>query len=171
MTAKDQNLYKAVLNDILKLIPQFQPEVTMSDWEAAPRNAVKEIYPNVKHYGCWFHFSQRVWQRTQKLGLVETFTENQEFATYVRCLMAIPFLPSDLIQETYNNLKSPDLPVANRIHLENLKKYFRMRWLNQISAEELSIFESDITTSNGAESYHAKLKGRITPEYGALCQF
>ena len=104
MTAKDQNLYKAVLNDIRNLIPQFQPEVTMSDWEAAPRNAVKEIYPNVKHYGCWFHFSQRVWQRTQKLGLVETFTENQEFATYVRCLMAIPFLPSDLIQETYNHL-------------------------------------------------------------------
>ena len=93
-----------ILNDIRKLIPQFQPEITLSDWEAAPRNAVKEIYPNVKHYGCWFHFSQRVWQRTQKLGLVETFTDNQEFATYVRCLMAIPFLPSDLIQETYNHL-------------------------------------------------------------------
>ena len=65
MTAKDQNLYKAVLNDIRKLIPQFQPEVTMSDWEAAPRNAVKEIYPNVKNYGCWFHFSQRVNSKTR----------------------------------------------------------------------------------------------------------
>ena len=75
MTAKDQNLYKAVLNDIRRLIPQFQPEVTMSDWEAAPRNAVKEIYPNVKNYGCWFHFSQRVWQKTQKLGLVERLSQ------------------------------------------------------------------------------------------------
>ena len=66
--------------------------------------------------------------------------------------MAIPFLPSDLIQETYNLLKSPDLPVANKIQLENLKKYFRKRWLGQISAQELSIFESDITTNNGAEA-------------------
>ena len=171
MTAKDQNLYKAVLNDIRKLISQFQPEVTMSDWEAAPRNAVKEIYPNVKNYGRWFHFSQRVWQKTQKLGLVETFTENQEFATYVRCLMAIPFLPSDLIQETYNLFKSPDLLVANKIQLENLKKYFRKRWLGQISTEELSIFESDITTNNGAESYHAKLKGRIICSHPRIWSF
>ena len=73
--------------------------------------------------------------------------------------MAIPFLPSDLIQETYNLLKSPDLPVANKIQLENFKKYFRKRWLGQTSAEELSIVESDITTNNGAESYHVKLKG------------
>ena len=61
MTAKDQNLYKALLNDIRKLITQFQREVTMSDWKAAPRNAVKEIYPNVKNYGLLssnqiFHF-------------------------------------------------------------------------------------------------------------------
>ena len=73
--------------------------------------------------------------------------------------MAIPFLPSDLIQETYDLLKSPDLPVANKIQLENFKKYFRKRWLGQTSAEELSIVESDITTNNGAESYHVKLKG------------
>ena len=91
MTAKDQNLYKAVLQNISNLIPQFQPAVSMSDWEAAPRNAVKETYPIVQNYGCWFHFSQRIWQKTQKLGLTQTFAENQGFATYVRCLMAIPF--------------------------------------------------------------------------------
>ena len=85
MTAKDQNFYKAVLQNISNLIPQFQPAMSMSDWEAAPRNAVKETYPNVQNYGCWFHFSQRIWQKTQKLGLAQTFAENQGFATYVRC--------------------------------------------------------------------------------------
>ena len=68
-------------------------------------------------------------------------------------------------------MKSPDLPVANKIQLENLKKYFRKRWLGQISIEELSIFESDITTNNGAESYHAKLKGRIICSHPRIWSF
>ena len=72
---QDQELYTAVLEDLASLIPQFQPKGSMSDWEPAPRNAFKEIYPQMKLYGCWFHFTQRIWAKTQKLGLMTHINE------------------------------------------------------------------------------------------------
>ena len=75
--------------------------------------------------------------------------------------MAIAFLPADLIIPTYNLIETPTLPVDHLLKLEKLKKYFRKRWLNQIPHEELSVYEINITTNNGAESYHSKLKSRI----------
>ena len=40
MTGKEEQLYVAVLEKICSLVPQFQPRVCMSDWEAATRNAL-----------------------------------------------------------------------------------------------------------------------------------
>ena len=162
MTGKEEQLYVAVLEKIRSLVPQFQPRVCMSDWEAAPRNALRQMYQNVKINDCWFHFTQRIWSKTQKLGLVQSFTQNHELSTYIRNLMAIPFLPASLILSTFTFLESPTtLPVAEEIKVEKLKKYFKKRCLGYISPEELSIFEAHCLTNNGTESYHSKLKGEL----------
>ena len=29
----------------------------------------KEVFPHIKVYGCWFHFTQRIWMKTSKLAL------------------------------------------------------------------------------------------------------
>ena len=120
-------------------IPQFKPMASMSDWEPAPRKAFKEIYPQIKIYGCWFHFTQCIWAKTQKLGLTQSFKDNIQVAKYIRQLMAIPILPAALIIPTYNLISTPTLPVDHLLKLEKLKKYFSKRWLNQISHEELSV--------------------------------
>ena len=52
MTSKEEALYIAVLREIKKLIPQFQPISTMSDWEQAAKNAFKHVYPDTKLNGC-----------------------------------------------------------------------------------------------------------------------
>ena len=58
----------------------------------------------------------------------------------------------------YSFLQLPTLESPEMIKLEKLKKYFQKRWLTQITPEELSIFDINITTNNVAESYHSKLK-------------
>ena len=112
---------------------------SMSDWEDAPRNAFRETYPQVKIYGCWFHFTQRIWAKTQKLGLVEGYGNKREIEKYIKQLMAIPFLPAPLIIPTFNFIPVPELENSERIKLEKLKKYFTRRWISRISPEELSI--------------------------------
>ena len=55
MTSKDQELYTAILAKIHSLVPEFIPEISISDWEPAPRNVLKEIYPSlelfIREYG------------------------------------------------------------------------------------------------------------------------
>ena len=52
MTEKEKGLYKCILESIRNLIPQFKPTTCMSDWEIAPRNAFKDIYPDIHITGC-----------------------------------------------------------------------------------------------------------------------
>ena len=171
MTSKSQELYKGILENLVTNIPQFKPMASMSDWEPAPRNAFKEIYPQIKIYGCWFHFTQCIWAKTQKLGLTQSFKDNIQVAKYIRQLMAIPFLPEALIIPTYTLIETPTLPVDHLLKLEKLKKYFRKQWLNKISPEELSVYEINISTNNGAESYHSKLKSRIRCNHPRIWTF
>ena len=133
----------------------------MSDWEPAARIAFRNVYPQMKVYGCWFHFTQQIWMKTQKVGLSENFRDSHEVATFIRQLMAMPFLPASLITPTYNFLQLPTLENPEMIKLEKLKKYFQKRWLTQITPEELSIFDINRSTYNAAENYHSKMKSII----------
>ena len=107
MTSKSQELYTGILENLVANIPQFKPMASMSDWEPVPRNAFKEIYPQIKIYGCWFHFTQCIWAKTQKLGLTQSFKDNIQVAKFIRQLMAIPFLPTALIIPTYSLIETP----------------------------------------------------------------
>ena len=78
MTTKSQALYIAVLERISSKVPHFKPSASMSDWEIAPRNALKEVFPQIGIYGCWFHYTQCIWRKTKKLGLSHSFKTNSE---------------------------------------------------------------------------------------------
>ena len=126
LTGKEQGLYKCIMESIRNLVPQFNPMSCMSDWEIAPRNVMKELYPDINIKGCWFHFTQRIWHQTKKLGLGNSFHSNRDLSKFVRHLMAIPFIPSTLIQPTYSLLNSPTrFTDTDRVNLDELKRYLR----------------------------------------------
>ena len=55
----------------------------------------------------------------------------------------------------------PVIQNTEKLQLEKLKDYCKKRWINQITPDELYIYEIKIATNNGAESYHSKLKSII----------
>ena len=81
----------------------------MSDWEPAASNAFKLVFPQAKNFGCWFHYTQRIWAKSQKLGLIQSFADNSDVTAYIKRLMAIPFLPAPLIIPTFNLLLLPNI--------------------------------------------------------------
>ena len=117
---KSQDLYQAILENISVNIPLFQPSSSMSDWGPAARIAFRNVYPQMKVYGCWFHLTQRIWMKTQKLGLSQSFRNSHEVATFIGQLMAIPFLPGSLIAPTYSFLQLHRLENPEMIKLEKL---------------------------------------------------
>ena len=113
MASKNQELYTAIFGSIRTNILKFNPTTAISDWEPASRKAFKEIYSMAKLSGCWFNFTKRIWAKTQKLGLTKRFRENNEIANFVRQLMAIPFLPAELISPIFLILPNRSFLLAN----------------------------------------------------------
>ena len=74
LTGKSEELYKyqAVLSKIQEILPQFLPQIAMSDWEQAARNGFKTLFNGIKLRGCWFHYTQRIWKKVQKINLAHT---------------------------------------------------------------------------------------------------
>ena len=108
------------------MIPQLHPTTVMSDWETGARNALKEEYPTTKLSGCWFHYTQAIWRRSQKAGLIQVFRENTEFTAFIRNLMVIPFPPPPpyLIRSTYSQLQVPSLHNNDESKLKRIIGYF-----------------------------------------------
>ena len=103
--------------------------------------------------------------------LASSYRDITDLKTFVRQIMAIPFLPSDLIHPTYSLLQIPTIPEIEKLKLDNFLKYFKRFWLTQVKPSELSILELENGTNNGAESYHAHLKAysnQVTRKYGNL---
>ena len=65
--------------------------------------------------------------KTQNVGLAQEFRNNQDIECYIKQLMAIPYLPSSLINPTYTCPQMPSLDTsdANMIKLQNIKEIFQ----------------------------------------------
>ena len=59
MTQKTAALYRAVLQKVHELVPQFQPTQVIVDFQEARTAAIYPLFGNdVAVSGCWFHFAQ-----------------------------------------------------------------------------------------------------------------
>ena len=94
----------------------------MSDWEAAARNAFNEVFPHISNYGCWFHYTQRIRAKTQKLDLCNAFKNNPEVARFIRQLMAMPFLLASLLYPTFTLIPTPTLESAEAVRVDKIKE-------------------------------------------------
>ena len=175
MTGKEEELYTAVLDKICNLIPQFHPKTCMSDWERAPRNSLEQIFPNVKIYGCWFHYTQRIWGKTQKLGLVQSFREYHELATYIRKLMAIPYLPASDILSTFTLLDSPtNLPVSEELNSLNYKSTLKGDGYDKYALKNYPSLMLNFQPTMVQNVIIQSLKGELSAaiqEFGILWQY
>ena len=154
MTHKDEDLYTAVILKILDIIPQLQPTKIMSVCEKGSQNAFRHAYPGARIYGCWFHYTQNIWRKTRKCGLTSCYRMNPELALFVKKIMVIPLLPSELIQSTYSVLQPLALQPIDKWKLNAFLGYFERYWSRQVTPSELSVFDLENGTNNGAD--HAR---------------
>jgi hypothetical protein len=78
-TKQDKYVYMKILLNLLGIAQQkgvyLNPKRLTCDYELAAINAFKQVFPSVHVSGCFFHFSQSLWQKMQELGLMR----------YVKC--------------------------------------------------------------------------------------
>ncbi|KRX33126.1 hypothetical protein T09_14023, partial [Trichinella sp. T9] len=59
--------------------------------------AIQGNFPNTPVQGCFFHFCQAVLRQVGRLGLRNDYINNQEIRKKVKMLMALAFLPVNLV--------------------------------------------------------------------------
>ena len=173
LTCKKEELYRAVLLKIRERFPILSPKFAMSDWEKAARNAIKTCFDNITLRGCMFLFNQRIIDhiKTHKLGRL--YKNNADFRQFIRAILALPLLPAEEIEPTYNQLNLLPLHVspAQTLRIDVLKMYLMRNWIRKTSPNELSVYMSEVTTNNGAESYHKKNKAYIKTPHPRIWSF
>ena len=75
MNNKTEKLYREIFNYLESIININNREIINNititiDFELAELNAIKNIYPNIRLIGCWFHFKKNIVKNAKKKGLL-----------------------------------------------------------------------------------------------------
>ena len=68
--------------------------------------AFKKATNNTNIFFCMFHFSQCVWRKIQKLGLVTNYLNDADFMLYVKCINSLAFVPPENVVNEFTKLKT-----------------------------------------------------------------
>lgn len=103
-------------------------------------------FPNAKHSGCFFHFTQCLYRRIQALGLSACYNNDPEIRSLCRHLMALPLLPVEDVQQAFAAL-SEDVPEE----LKPLFEYFDHWWMKKVPLRLWNVSSLKAKTNNNVE--------------------
>lgn len=101
-TNKTTATYPTIFEMIKKDVPNFNPTQITVDFEMAAINAAKKAFPNAKIQGCHFHLAKNVVKNLGQHGLKTRYESDIKFAAEIRQLIALAFVPVDLVVKTWD---------------------------------------------------------------------
>lgn len=76
----------------------------MTDFESGLKVAIRQTFPNARHRGCYFHYSQAIIREVQKLGLMGSYRENRDFQSVIRQMLELGFLSVVRVEKAFDEL-------------------------------------------------------------------
>jgi hypothetical protein len=119
MSSKSSDVYVKIFKHLKE--EGCEPRGLIVDFEQSVITAFKEIFENVKIFGCLFHLGQSIWRRVQHHNLVSYYKQNLYFKTAVRMLLALAFVPTD---EILVNLKRVEIYIVTNGIKNEMKELF-----------------------------------------------
>ncbi|XP_046453634.1 uncharacterized protein LOC124201186 [Daphnia pulex] len=163
-TAKD---YKKVFKEVRKIAgPESEIKEFVSDYERAIWRGVEDVFPKASMFGCAFHWTQAVFRRLKKIGLVNLYNQKGEVYILLKKLLSLHLLPFEKIPKMFADLKSQSLSLdVNLTQANLLKKFFdyvEKQWItNPIwPTTKWTSFNQVIRTNNDAEGWHSRVNNR-----------
>ncbi|GFS08220.1 WD repeat protein [Elysia marginata] len=165
MSGKRRRDYQAVLRALKGELERlhgegasFDFEAVLADFEAAVCGAFRHVFPAVEMCGCNFHWGQAVFRMIQELGMQPGFQNDPGLNQYCKQILALPYLPWELIDPTLTELES-EATIKGQHHL---CAYVRQTWMESSvwDPASWSSFYRAILTKNDVEGRHRRLNSK-----------
>ncbi|CAF3588472.1 unnamed protein product [Rotaria sp. Silwood1] len=141
-----RELFRELKTHATRLKAAFNPHIITSDFEKALIRAVADEFPQARHAGCYFHFTQALYRNIQTLGLTTAYRGNETIRIICRKLMALPLLQLNDIKLAFEDLKD-DSPIT----LRDLFNYFENYWMTDVPLHLWNVSDLQIRTNNNCE--------------------
>ncbi|XP_069474256.1 uncharacterized protein [Ambystoma mexicanum] len=133
MPKKTEEAYKIVYSKIKETAPESNPETIIMDYESAQIGGFSTVYRETRVQGCFFHFTQSVWRKIQKLGLGTKYTEDSCYQFNIKKLFALAFVQENYVIDFYEHLIDSDYYKNHEEDNTNLLDYFENTWIGQLT--------------------------------------
>ncbi|XP_050057446.1 uncharacterized protein LOC126550282 [Aphis gossypii] len=175
LTGKTEEIYVGLFKYVRNVLPlQYDKLTIITDFELGLINAIRLVFPESSHQGCYFHYCQSIVRhlRSKESGMYNLVKANPIAARIFRMVLALPYLPPNS-----NNNRIPSMldgfnsiimyivqhtEIAEYFH-DFMYQYVFGYWFVRMRPEAFTIFDKDIRTNNYLESYHAALLRFIKP--------
>lgn len=168
---KYESTYIEILKSFKNIITnenntQLKVITITTDFEEGLINAVKIVFPEVRHVGCLFHYVKNLRLRMSKLGLFAK-GKKEIFYELFKNLSSIPFnindnyeVINDIFSEFKNSLNKDNEELVNLNLLNKLEKYFNKTWKKYFENNSLNyIYINKIQRSNSyIENYNKRIR-------------
>ncbi|KAG0441625.1 hypothetical protein DMUE_0906 [Dictyocoela muelleri] len=104
MKTRSKSAYEKIFNFLKNKINDFNQKFITIDFEMAAYLTLKNTFPKSKIVGCFFHFTQLLFRRVQRLELVKLYKENIRIREVFRMIIALAFVPIHNVKCEYLKL-------------------------------------------------------------------
>jgi hypothetical protein len=105
LLGKAKKCYDQMFKAIHDLKPNLDPANVSIDFEVAAISSIRAAFPEANINGCFFHLGQSVYRAVVRLGLKIEYSNDQEFAQYIRAIPALAFLKVEDVIDTFEKLE------------------------------------------------------------------
>lgn len=128
---------------------------------SAAWQAIREVFGRVVIRGCVFHWTQRIYKQVFKLRLSTAYSEGGDGLSYIRKILALPYLPADHTVSTFEELSrlaahGPSEPIDRILDQVNSAWIRETVW----KPENWPVFRKTVRTNNDMEGWHRGLNSR-----------
>ncbi|CAF4904050.1 unnamed protein product [Rotaria sp. Silwood1] len=176
---KKGSTYKILFTKIILLAKtrgyEFSPSNIMSDYESGIISTWKELLPQTKHDGCFFHYLQKIVKRMKKYGLWMHYLNDSNLYIWIKKMMAIPMLSATKMLEAFQLIekeKKTDRKLKRFIpQLNKMLFYYKKQWLAPGMINMVCVYNKAKRTNNYSESYNKTLKSTMPRRKPSIWQF
>jgi len=134
---KRESTYRMAFSKFKKLCPDFQPDEIMTDFEIAATNAYDSLFPLAHLKGCFFHLSQAIYRKIQKIPEVNShYRSDPVYARNLKMIPALAFLPPEDVEYGFETLEHCDLYEKHAEFLADLLNYFEIHNIGRLHGSQ-----------------------------------